>query len=119
MNSPEQTNIPYWLCCGSTDRNHHHPSCTEHLEGHPERRKFGTAEEHRLPPNVTEVFNTGTEAFYKVKYDFGPLIEKWKKECTHPRAQKEEHLTGDGAMEYVEWYDNYCPDCGEKWTTND
>lgn len=41
----------------------------------------------------------------------------WK--CAHPNATKEEHLTGDGAMEYVEWYDNHCPDCGEKWTTNE
>lgn len=40
-------------------------------------------------------------------------------ECTHPNAIKEEHLTGEGAMEYVEWYDNSCPDCGKKWTSND
>lgn len=29
---------------------------------------------------VTEVFNTGTEAFYKVRIDYSHLIEKWAKE---------------------------------------
>lgn len=36
----------YWLCCGSRDRNQHR-NCTEHLIGHPERRRWGTAEEHK------------------------------------------------------------------------
>lgn len=38
---------PYWLCCGSTDL-FQHRNCTEHLMGYPERRRFGTAEEHRV-----------------------------------------------------------------------
>ena len=45
------------------------------------------------------------------------MLERWK--CNHPNATKEEHLTGEGSMEYVEWYDNTCADCGRKWTTND
>lgn len=72
-----------------------------------------------IKTSVTEVFNTGTEAFYKVKYDFSELLAHWAATCTHPNATKEEHLTGEGAMEYVEWYDNYCPACGKRWTTND
>ncbi len=39
--------------------------------------------------------------------------------CEHINAVKEEHLTGTGAMEYIEWYDNHCPDCGKHWTTNE
>jgi hypothetical protein len=39
-------------------------------------------------------------------------------ECNHPNATKEEHITGEGSMEFVEWYDYRCPDCGEKWTSN-
>lgn len=39
--------------------------------------------------------------------------------CNHPNIIKEEHITGEGSMEYVEWYDNYCPDCNKKWTTNE
>lgn len=40
-------------------------------------------------------------------------------ECKHPVVIKEEHLTGEGAMEFVEWYDCYCTACGEKWTENE
>lgn len=39
--------------------------------------------------------------------------------CTHPNVIKKEHLTGDDSMEYTEWYDNTCLDCGKKWTTNE
>lgn len=39
--------------------------------------------------------------------------------CKHPNAIREEHLTGEGSMEYVEWYDYYCPDCKKEWTQND
>ena len=60
-----------------------------------------------------------TEAYYRVKYDFSELLEKWAKECKHPVVIKEEHLTGEGAIEYVEWYDCYCTACGEKWTENE
>lgn len=40
-------NTRYWLCCGSTNLMQHR-NCTEHLMGHTERRRFGTAEEHRV-----------------------------------------------------------------------
>ena len=66
-----------------------------------------------LPDNVTEVFNNGKEAYYKVKMDFSKTF------CDHLNATKTEHLTGEDSMEYVEWYDNDCPDCGKHWTTNE
>jgi len=37
----------YWLCCGSLVHKEHKQGCNEHLIGHPERRRFGTAEEHK------------------------------------------------------------------------
>lgn len=40
--------MKYWLCCGSHIQNIHKDNCNEHLTGHPERRRFGTAEEHSL-----------------------------------------------------------------------
>jgi hypothetical protein len=40
--------MKYWLCCGSHIHNAHKDGCNEHLTGHPERRRFGTAEEHSL-----------------------------------------------------------------------
>lgn len=46
------------------------------------------------------------------------IDERWKRECTHPNATREENLVGEGAMEYVQWYDCYCPACGKKWTEN-
>lgn len=39
--------------------------------------------------------------------------------CGSTDVSIEEHLTGEGSMEYAEWMDNTCDDCGEKWTTND
>ena len=43
---------------------------------------------------------------------------KAQEKCNHSNFVKTEHLTGEGAMEYVEWFDNVCSDCGEHWTTN-
>jgi len=40
-------------------------------------------------------------------------------QCNHPVIVREEHLTGEGSMEFVEWYDCYCTACGKKWTEND
>jgi hypothetical protein len=40
--------MKYWLCCGSHSLTTHKDDCFEHLTGHPERRRFGTAEEHSL-----------------------------------------------------------------------
>lgn len=38
----------YWLCCGSTDPHHdkNKKSCHEARQGHEERCRFGTAEQH-------------------------------------------------------------------------
>ena len=43
---------------------------------------------------------------------------KASEKCNHSNFVKTEHLTGEGAMEYVEWFDNTCSDCGKHWTTN-
>jgi hypothetical protein len=71
-----------------------------------------------MSQKVQEIFNNGTEAYYKVTIDFSETVERWKRECTHPNATREENLVGEGAMEYVQWYDCYCPACGKKWTEN-
>ena len=46
------------------------------------------------------------------------ILRKASEKCNHSNFVKTEHLTGEGAMEYVEWFDNTCLDCGEHWTTN-
>lgn len=46
------------------------------------------------------------------------LLGEVQEKCNHSNFVKTEHLTGEGAMEYVEWFDNTCSDCGEHWTTN-
>ena len=53
-------------------------------------------------------------------------VERWAREdaertcpnCDSIDVTIEEHLTGEGAMEYVEWYDCTCNGCGEKWTAS-
>jgi len=71
-----------------------------------------------MKTTVTEVFNTGTEAYYRVTYDFGPLLKQWAKDCKHTVVIREENLVGEGAMEYVQWYDCKCAACGKTWTEN-
>ncbi len=42
--------IPYWLCCGSTDREHKQEKdgrCLERTMGYPEHCRFGTKTEHK------------------------------------------------------------------------
>ena len=72
-----------------------------------------------LPDNVTEVFNDGKQAYYKVNIDFSNTFNQDTQTCSHLNVSKEEHLTGEGSMEYVEWYDNKCEDCGLTWTSNE
>jgi len=36
----------YWLCCGSTEYPHGAENCIEAWSGHPERVRWGTAEDH-------------------------------------------------------------------------
>ena len=50
--------------------------------------------------------------------DAGQIGSIYGEKCKHTVVIREEHLTGEGAMEYVEWYDCYCTACGEKWTEN-
>ena len=45
-------------------------------------------------------------------------LRKASEKCNHSNFVKTEHLTGEGPMEYVEWFDNTCSDCGKHWTTN-
>lgn len=71
-----------------------------------------------MSQKVQEIFNNGTEAFYKVTVDYTETVEKWRAECTHTNATREENLVSEGAMEYTQWYDCYCPACGKKWTEN-
>ena len=53
------------------------------------------------------------------EYEFArAILRKASEKCNHSNFVKTEHLTGEGAMEYVEWFDNTCLDCGEHWTTN-
>jgi hypothetical protein len=47
------------------------------------------------------------------------FLQEATNNCAHPNATREEHITGEGAMEYVEWIDYECPDCGKKWTENE
>ena len=46
------------------------------------------------------------------------ILRKASEKCNHSNFVKTEHLTGEGAMEYVEWFDNTCSDCGKHWTTD-
>lgn len=39
----------------------HHRNCTEHLQGYPERRRFGTAEQHREWLEEIRLFSRGGE----------------------------------------------------------
>ena len=66
-----------------------------------------------------------TEERYPVPEEAGAWAciecwDRWEKQdaCPHNNVTKTEHLTGEGAMEYVEWYDCFCSDCGEEWTRN-
>lgn len=46
------TDQSYWLCCGSTDYLKHKRGCNEKEMGHPDRCRFGTAEQHRATMTV-------------------------------------------------------------------
>ena len=48
---PEDKEITYWLCCGSTDREHKQEKdgrCLERAMGYPEHCRFGTLTEHKI-----------------------------------------------------------------------
>jgi hypothetical protein len=46
VQQPVRPAVRYWLCCGSTAYLPGAGSCIEALAGHPERQRFGTADEH-------------------------------------------------------------------------
>ena len=56
--------------------------------------------------------------FFKDLMSDVEILRKASEKCNHSNFVKTEHLTGEGAMEYVEWFDNTCSDCGKHWTTN-
>lgn len=67
----------YWLCCGSLHPGHKGKranSCFVAKEGHPERCRFGTAEEHGIWQAETEFMNgvikqEAFKEFFKVYSD--------------------------------------------------
>ena len=61
--------------------------------------------------------STTNDKYLAMKIPDKPVLDTTL--CTHPNVIKKEHLTGDDSMEYTEWYDNTCLDCGKKWTTNE
>lgn len=60
--------MKYWLCCGGKEPNHHlYYYCTEGNAGHPERVRYGTAEEHKEWSK--KFYSEGKEITEEVDYD--------------------------------------------------
>ena len=73
-----------------------------------------------IVPVGHEIWKTGEEfnKYKRIVLATAKALRKASEKCNHSNFVKTEHLTGEGAMEYVEWFDNTCLDCGEHWTTN-
>jgi ribosomal protein L37AE/L43A len=48
-------------------------------------------------------------------------LQRWEKQdkCPHTNVVTTPSYAGEGAMEYIEWFDHNCPDCGKHWTANE